>query len=127
MKTLLTTLAYAILALAMLCLNTQASDPRRPTEATIITSYESEAVAKARQRPDVIHLRGALSRALTDAEKRALSASLYAIMASAAAQGRQAGLAAVEETRKRDDAMHQRWDADRRHDELIWALQNLRR
>lgn len=105
----------------------QAGDPRRPTEADIVASYESKAIARARQRPDVIRLRFALIKAATDAEKQAISANLYAIMDAAAAQGRQAGLAAVEAQRRSDEVMHQRWDEDRRHDELIWALRNLRR
>lgn len=75
----------------------------------------------------MIRLRFALAKAATDAEKKALSASLYAVMDAAAAQGRQAGLAAVEAQRRSDEAMHRRWDEDRRHDELIWALRNLSR
>ena len=104
-----------------------AGDPRRPTEADIVASYESKAIARARQRPDVIRLRFALAKAAADAEKQAISDSLYAIMAAAAAQGRQAGLAAVETQRRESEAMHRQWDEDRRHDELIWALRNLRR
>ena len=75
----------------------------------------------------MIRLRFALAKAATEAEKKAISASLYAIMESAAVQGRQAGRAAVEATRRDDEALHRKWDEERRHQELLNALQNLRR
>jgi hypothetical protein len=125
------TLAYALLTFALLrlfaALPAQAQDTRRPTEAMTVAAYESAAIAKARQRPDVIRLRFALAKSATDAERRAISASLYAILEGAAAQGRQAGLAAVEQRRRADAELHKKWDADKKHEELIWALQNLRR
>lgn len=121
MKTLALLLALACL------LPAQAQDSRRPTEAMTVAAYESEAIAKARQRPDVIRLRFALAKATTDAEKKAISASLYAILEGAAAQGRQAGLAAVEQRRRADEALHRKWDEERRHEELITTLQQLRR
>jgi len=117
--TLLLTLAFALPA--------QAQDTRRPTEAMTVAAYEAEAISRARQRPDVIRLRFALAKAATDAEKKAISASLYAILEGAAAQGRQAGLAAVEQRRRADAELHKKWDDDRKHAELIQALQNLRR
>ena len=125
------TLAYALLTFALLrlfdALPAQAADPRRPTEAMTVAAYEAEAIAKARQRPDVIRLRFALAKAATDAEKKAISASLYAVMEAAASQGRQAGLAAVEQRRRADEALHRKWDEERRHQELLNTLQNLRR
>jgi hypothetical protein len=125
------TLAYALLTFALLrlfdALPAQAQDSRRPTEAMTVAAYEAEAIAKARQRPDVIRLRFALAKATTDAEKKAISASLYAILEGAAAQGRQAGLAAVEQRRRADEALHRKWDEERRHEELITTLQQLRR
>lgn len=125
MKTLALLLALA-LALAY-ALPAQAQDARRPSEAMTVAAYEAKAVSKARQRPDVIRLRFALAKAATDAEKKALSSSLYAVMDAAAAQGRQAGLAAVEAQRRESEAMHRRRDEDRRHDELLNALRSLRR
>lgn len=125
MKTL--ALLFA-LAFALACaMPAQAQDARRPSEAMTVAAYEAEAIAKARQRPDVIRLRFALAKAATEAEKKAISASLYAILEGAAAQGRQAGLAALEQRRRADEALHRQWDEDRRHSELINALQNLRR
>jgi hypothetical protein len=125
------TLAYALLTFALLrlfdALPAQAQDSRRPTEAMTVAAYEAEAIAKARQRPDVIRLRFALAKATTDAEKKAISASLYAILEGAAAQGRQAGLAAVEQRRREDAELHRKWDEERRHEELITTLQQLRR
>jgi 5-carboxymethyl-2-hydroxymuconate isomerase len=125
------TLAYALLTFALLrlfdALPAQAQDSRRPTEAMTVAAYEADAIAKARQRPDVIRLRFALAKATTEAERKAISASLYAILEGAAAQGRQAGLAAVEQRRRADADLHRKWDEDRRHSELINALQNLRR
>jgi len=121
MKTLTLLLALAF------ALPTQAQDARRPTETMTVAAYEAEAIAKARQRPDVIRLRFALAKAATDAERKAISASLYAVLESAASQGRQAGLAAVEQRRRADEALHRKWDDDRKHAELIQALQNLRR
>lgn len=121
MKTLALLLSLAF-ALAV-----QAQDARRPTEAMTVAAYEAEAISRARQRPDVIRLRFALAKAATEAERRAISASLYAILEGAAAQGRQAGLAAVEQRRRDDEALHKRWDEERRHEELITTLQQLRR
>jgi 5-carboxymethyl-2-hydroxymuconate isomerase len=122
------TLAYALLTFALLRLTAQAGeDPRRPSESMTVAAYESAAIAKARQRPDVIRLRFALAKAATEAERRAISASLYAILESAAAQGRQAGLAALDATRRADEALHRQWDEERRHQELIISLQQLRR
>ena len=116
------------LLLALACLQpAKAQDSRRPTEAMTVAAYEADAIAKARQRPDVIRLRFALAKATTEAERKAISASLYAILEGAAAQGRQAGLAAVEQRRRADADLHRKWDEDRRHSELINALQNLRR
>jgi hypothetical protein len=92
-----------------------------------VAAYEAEAISKARQRPDVIRLRFALAKASTDAERKAISASLYAILEAAASQGRQAGLAAVEQRRRADAELHKKWDEERRHEELITTLQNLRR
>lgn len=116
------------LLLALACLQpAQAQDSRRPTEAMTVAAYEAEAIGKARQRPDVIRLRFALAKAATDAEKKAISASLYAVMETAASQGRQAGLAAVEQRRRADADLHKQWADDRKHAELIQALQNLRR
>lgn len=125
MKTL-ALLLLLTLALAF-ALPAQAQDSRRPTEAMTVAAYESEAIAKARQRPDVIRLRFALAKASTEAEKKAISASLYAVLESAASQGRQAGLAAVEQRRRADEALHRKWDDERRHEELITTLQQLRR
>lgn len=121
MKTLalLLTLAFALPA--------QAQDARRPTEVMTVAAYEAEAISRARQRPDVIRLRFALAKATTEAERKAISASLYAILEGAAAQGRQAGLAAVEQRRRADAELHKRWDEERRHEELITTLQQLRR
>lgn len=124
------TLAYALLTFALLrifsaCTPLEAADPRRNTDATIIAAHEAQAVALARQRPDVIRLRGALARATTEAEKSAISSALYAIMAEAAALGRQSGVAAVEAKRRSDEALHRRWDEERRHEEMIQALNNL--
>lgn len=122
------TLAYAILTFALLRLAAQAGDdPRRPSESMTVAAYESAAIAKARQRPDVIKLRFALAKAATEAEKKAISASLYAVMEAAASQGRQAGLAAVEQRRRADAELHKKWDEERRHEELITTLQQLRR
>lgn len=103
-----------------------ATDPRRPSEAMIIESYESAAIAKARQRPDVIKLRFKLTTA-TGEERQIISAALYAILEAAASTGRQAGLAAVEQRRRADAELHKRWDEERRHEELLNVLQNLRR
>ena len=125
------TLAYAFLTFALLrlfaALPAHAQDTRRPTEGMTVAAYEAEAIAKARQRPDVIRLRFALAKAATDAEKKAISSALYLVIEAAASQGRQAGLAAVEATRREDEALHRRWDSDRKHGELLNALQNLRR
>lgn len=99
----------------------------QPSETAIVAAYESAAIAKARQRPEVIKLRFALAKAATEAERRAISASLYAILEAAAVQGRQAGLAALEQTRREDEELHRQWSEDRKHAELIQALQNLRR
>lgn len=123
MKTLTLLLAVAL----TFALPAQAQDARRPTEAMTVAAYEAEYIANARQRPDVIRLRFALAKATIDAEKKAISASLYAIIEAAASQGRQAGLAAVEQRRRADEELHKRWDEDRKHAELIQALQNLRR
>jgi len=125
------TLAYALLTFALLrlfaALPAQAQDSRRPTESMTVAAFEAEAIAKARQRPDVIRLRFALAKAATDAERKAISASLYAVIEAAAAQGRQAGLAAVEQARREDAELHKKWDEERRHEELITTLQQLRR
>ena len=115
-----------LLALAF-ALPTQAQDARRPSEAMTVAAYEAEAISRARQRPDVIRLRFALAKASTEAEKKAISASLYAVLESAASQGRQAGLAAVEQRRRADAELHRKWDEERRHEELITTLQQLRR
>ena len=115
-----------LLALAF-ALPTQAQDARRPSEAMTVAAYEAEAISRARQRPDVIRLRFALAKASTEAEKQAISASLYAVIEAAASQGRQAGLAAVEQRRRADEALHRKWSEDQKHAELIQALQNLRR
>lgn len=123
MKTLSLLLAVAL----AFALPAQAQDARRPSEAMILAGYESEAIAKARQRPDVIRLRFALAKAATEAERKAISASLYAVLEAAASQGRQAGLAAVEQRRRADEALHKKWDDERRHEELITTLQQLRR
>jgi len=121
MKTLALLLAIAFLQPA------QAQDSRRPTESMTVAAFEAEAIAKARQRPDVIKLRFALAKAATDAERKAISASLYAVIESAAIQGRLAGLAALEQTRRADADLHKQWADDRKHAELIQALQSLRR
>jgi hypothetical protein len=121
MKTLALLLALACL------LPAQAQDIRRPSEAMTVAAYEAEAIAKARQRPDVIRLRFALAKAATDAERKAISASLYAVIEAAASQGRQAGLAAVEQRRRADEALHKKWDDERKHEEILNALQQLRR
>ena len=121
MKTLILLLALAFV------LPAQAQDARRPTEAMTVAAYEAEAIAKARQRPEVIKLRFALAKAATEAERKAISASLYAVIEAAASQGRQAGLAAVEQRRRADEALHRKWDDERRHEELITTLQQLRR
>jgi hypothetical protein len=121
MKTLTLLLALAF------ALPTQAQDARRPTETMTVAAYEAEAISRARQRPDVIRLRFALAKASTEAEKQAISASLYAVIEAAASQGRQAGLAAVEQRRRADAELHRKWDEERRHEELITTLQQLRR
>ena len=123
MKTL--ALLLALLALAA-CTPAEAADPRRPSEADIVAAYEADAIALARQRPEVIKLRFALAKATTEAEKKAVSSALYALMEEAASRGRQAGLAAVEAQRRRIAQQHAEWDTERRHQELLWTLQNLR-
>jgi hypothetical protein len=120
------TLALLALALAF-TLPAQAQDTRRPSEAMTVAAYEAEAISRARQRPDVIRLRFALAKATTDAEKKAISASLYAILEGAAAQGRQAGLAAVEQRRRADAELHKKWNDERKHEEILNALQRLQR
>lgn len=120
------TLALLALALAF-TLPAQAQDTRRPSEAMTVAAYEAEAISRARQRPDVIRLRFALAKAATDAEKKAISASLYAILEGAAAQGRQAGLAAVEQRRRADAELHKKWNDERKHEEILNALQRLQR
>lgn len=120
MKTVLFALLFAFVYAT-------AADPRRPSEAMILAGYESEAIAQARQRPEVIKLRFALAKAATEADRRAISASLYAILEAAAVQGRQAGLAALEQTRREDDDLHRKWDEERRHQELLLIIQQLRR
>lgn len=116
-----------LLAILFTFVYATAADPRRPSEAMIIAGYESEAIALARQRPEIIKLRFALAKATTEAEKKAVSSALYALMEEAASRGRQAGLAAVEAQRRRIAAQHAEWETERRHVELINALQNLRR
>ena len=123
MKTLALLIATA-LALAS-CTPLEAADPRRPSESDIVAAYEADAIAQARQRPEVIKLRFALTKASTEAERKAVSSALYALMEEAASRGRQAGIAAVEAQRRRIAAQHAEWDAERRHEELLWTLQNL--
>lgn len=123
MKTL--ALLLALLALPA-CTPAEAADPRRPSEADIVSAYEADAIALARQRPDVIRLRFAVTQATTEAERKAASSALYAIMAEAASRGRAAGFAAVEERRRRIAQQHAEWDTERRHIELLQTLQNLR-
>lgn len=118
---------FWLLAICLLTASLQAADPRRNSESTIVAAYEAQAIAKARQRPDVIRLRCALATAKDAASKNAISAELYAILDEAARQGRLAGLAAVE-AQRRADADHQRQiDEERRHQELIQALSGFRR
>jgi hypothetical protein len=121
MKTLTLLLALACLPPA------QAQDTRRPTEAMTVAAYEAEAIAKARQRPEVIKLRFALAKATTDSERKTISSALYAIIEAASYQGRLEGLAVIESRKMADSDLHQKWESERRHEELINALQNLRR
>lgn len=116
------TLLFILAAFLASCLPTEARD----NESLTISAYESAAIAKARQRPDVIKLRFALAKASTEAERAAISATLYDIIESAAATGRQQGLLAIEASRRRDAELHAQWDAERRHEELILTLQGYR-
>lgn len=123
MKTI-TLFLTALLALAA-CTPSEAADPRRDTEALTVAAYEAQAIARARQRPEVIKLRFALAKATTQAERDGISSALYAIIESAASQGRQAGLVVVDARRREDAELHREWDEERRHNDLIWSLNNI--
>lgn len=125
MKTL-ALLILTSLALAA-CTPAEAAEPRRQTEAATVAAYEANAIAKARQMPEVIRLRFALAQATSPEAKAAISASLYDIIEAAAHNGRQAGLAAVEARRRQDAELHRRWDEERRHEELLLTIQALGR
>lgn len=112
-------LAILLAFLALSCVPVEAADK---TLSNLIMLHEAQAVRRVAYRADVVLWRAKLEDAETQAEALAASAQLQAILGQAKAEARMTAMAEWQAMQAKGQTMRDRWDAERRHQDLMNIL-----